>query len=406
MQSQRRRVAIRSAASLIEMLVMLAIIGILLGLTAVIFSAARQFAASLQRDADDAKRVLTQRQHLGESKTDGHAGLTKAPLTVSFDSTSWSANERDGAVRITVSLSSTCNLPVAVGYATSNGTATEGSDYTDANGTLTFNPGVTSLTFDVPMTRDLEIEGDETVQLALSDPGNASLGEAATATLTLADCAPQLEIATANPTICAGGFNSAPHQTVITATLTDGVAPFFGESISFSADNGGTLSASTADTDWNGEAYVVLTSSNKVGDSSTVTATVGGQDASCSVSFEAPDLKLVAGPTDAPVGAILSFAATLQWNGQPVPEHTLSWAVTGIWDGDGEQVYDGTGALPAGYGKLRTAATETDQGGEGIADFETGDMPQKVEIAVSDETIVNKLPAKGPALTKSTGVRK
>ena len=47
--------------------------------------------------------------------------------------------------------------------ATSNGTATAGSDYTAVTQTVTFNSGETSKTVKIPITDDLLNEPDETV---------------------------------------------------------------------------------------------------------------------------------------------------------------------------------------------------------------------------------------------------
>src|SRR5262249_45167439 len=77
---------------------------------------------------------------------------------------------------------------VTVQYASSAGTATPGGvDYFDVEDTLTFAPGETAQTFSVPVVNDLLDEPDETVQLALSDPWHAHLGDPDTATLTIVD---------------------------------------------------------------------------------------------------------------------------------------------------------------------------------------------------------------------------
>ena len=69
---------------------------------------------------------------------------------------------------------------VTVNYATADGSATVGSDYTERSGTLTFDPGETSKTVSVPVLDDGHDEGHETFTLTLSNPtgGNAWLSDA------------------------------------------------------------------------------------------------------------------------------------------------------------------------------------------------------------------------------------
>ncbi|MEA5578102.1 Calx-beta domain-containing protein, partial [Anabaena sp. UHCC 0451] len=90
-------------------------------------------------------------------------------------------------VRYNVTLSAASSQTVTVNYATSNGTATAGSDYTSKTGTLTFAAGTTSLFIDIPITNDNNNEANETFTLALSSPTNASLGTKTTATTTITD---------------------------------------------------------------------------------------------------------------------------------------------------------------------------------------------------------------------------
>ena len=104
---------------------------------------------------------------------------------VAFTSATYTGAESDGVVEISVALSAASPGTVTVNYATSDGTAEAGSDYTAASGTLTFNPGETSKSFNVTLTDDDLVEEDETVSLALSNPANANLGAQSTATLTI-----------------------------------------------------------------------------------------------------------------------------------------------------------------------------------------------------------------------------
>ena len=96
-----------------------------------------------------------------------------------------SAAEGD-AVAFTVSLSAASSRQVTVDYATSDGTATSGTDFTAESGTLTFAANETSKTVSVATTDDSVDEEDETFTLTLSSPANATLGDA-TATGTIND---------------------------------------------------------------------------------------------------------------------------------------------------------------------------------------------------------------------------
>ena len=73
----------------------------------------------------------------------------------------------------TVTLSQASSQPVTLQYATANGTAMAGSDYTAVSGTLTFAPGETSRTINVPIIRDRVAEMTEAFTLQLSVVGVA-----------------------------------------------------------------------------------------------------------------------------------------------------------------------------------------------------------------------------------------
>ncbi len=76
----------------------------------------------------------------------------------------------------TLTLSFASPLPVTVTVNTSDGTATQGSDYTAAvNVPVVFAPGVTTQTISIPITTDNRIEADETFFVNLSNAINASI---------------------------------------------------------------------------------------------------------------------------------------------------------------------------------------------------------------------------------------
>ena len=83
----------------------------------------------------------------------------------------------DATLDFAVTLSRAAPGPVTVAYATADGTATAGSDYTETRGTLTFAPGETAKTVAVPVLDDAHDEGEETLTLTLTTPSGAVLAD-------------------------------------------------------------------------------------------------------------------------------------------------------------------------------------------------------------------------------------
>ena len=77
----------------------------------------------------------------------------------------------------TVSLSHASFKAASIDFATQDGTAAAGSDYTATSGQVTFAPGETSRSISVPVIGDEITESDETFSLKLSNPVNATLSQ-------------------------------------------------------------------------------------------------------------------------------------------------------------------------------------------------------------------------------------
>ncbi|MEA2405842.1 MAG: hypothetical protein QOE08_2489 [Thermoleophilaceae bacterium] len=88
-----------------------------------------------------------------------------------------SASESAGSANFSVTLNKTSDQEVRVDFATANGTATAGSDYTAQSGTLIFGPGETSKTVAVPITNDSADEPDETFVLNLTGARSGSVAD-------------------------------------------------------------------------------------------------------------------------------------------------------------------------------------------------------------------------------------
>lgn len=77
----------------------------------------------------------------------------------------------------TVKLSKASQDPITVRYATSNGTATAGSDYRAISGVLTFAAGQTSRTVKVEVIGDTIVEGSEKFNFNLINPTKATISD-------------------------------------------------------------------------------------------------------------------------------------------------------------------------------------------------------------------------------------
>jgi hypothetical protein len=140
--------------------------------------------------------------NLALSNAKGGAGL-RSPTTVSltiyddevtetssgsvrFSSATYNALESAGEAIITVQRLGGTKGTVKVDYSANDGSAIGGSDYTKVNGTLTFAPGEISKTFRIPITKDIDSEGEETINLLLTNVQGATLDSQYTAVVKVA----------------------------------------------------------------------------------------------------------------------------------------------------------------------------------------------------------------------------
>ncbi|MCE9527157.1 MAG: S8 family serine peptidase [Planctomycetales bacterium] len=115
----------------------------------------------------------------GKTVTGGRLNISAQPdLQPSLRISDVSKNEGDSgttAFSFTVTLSSASTQTITVDYGTSDNTASAGSDYTTAAGTLTFAPGVTSQAVTVDVIGDTTVENSESFFVNLSSPTNAPI---------------------------------------------------------------------------------------------------------------------------------------------------------------------------------------------------------------------------------------
>lgn len=122
---------------------------------------------------------------LGASVDNLTAIAFACPGSVELSSTEFGAAEQAGEAIVTVVRVDGAQGTVSVDFATADGTAEAGSDYTATSGTLTFAHGETEKSFSVPIADDDVAEGNETFTVALSNPVNTIVSAPASGTVTI-----------------------------------------------------------------------------------------------------------------------------------------------------------------------------------------------------------------------------
>ena len=210
-------------------------------------------------------------------------------------------DEGDGTAEFTVTLDLASGETVTVDYATADGTALAGSDYTAASGTLTFAAGDTSKTIDVLVTDDSLGEGDEDFTVTLSNASDAGMSDGE-ATGTITD-------------------NEIPTLTIADATATEGASvefivtldPESSSDVTVAyATSDGTATAASADAD--GADYTAPVSGAQLtisagGTSGTITIATGEdtvyeEDETFTVTLSSPSTNAVLGTSKTATGTI------------------------------------------------------------------------------------------------------
>ena len=259
------------------------------------------------------------------------------------------ATEDGGNVVFTVSISAANGETVTVDYATSNGTATAGQDYTSTSGTLTFPANsVASRTISVPVTDDTVDEAEEeTFILTLSNVQEASLdgdGSTLEATGTITDNddpAVTVSFGQASYSVDEGGTVevtvtlSADPEREVTILLVHGLhggisdADYSGVPVSLKfqsgeTENSFTFSATGDDIDDDGESVALGFGALPIGVTAGTTATVSIDDNDMAgVTISATSLSIGEGG---------NATYTVKLDSQPTGDVTV--AITGHADTD------------------------------------------------------------------------
>lgn len=137
---------------------------------------------------------------------------THPPGVIQFAVSAITVPKNSGVATLDVTRTSGSIGPVGVNYATADGTALAGIDYSATSGTLSWSDGdVAPKLVTVPLLNNPVIGPSKTFTVNLSNPLNGSLGAQTTATVTLTEPAPTATPAgTATPTVAP---TSTPNST-------------------------------------------------------------------------------------------------------------------------------------------------------------------------------------------------
>ncbi len=285
----------------------------------------------------------------------GTGDADPAPGAITLPITAGNANETDGTITVTAERNGGSSGEVSVYYQTVDDGATAGSDYTAANGTLTWADGnADDQTVDIAITDDSDAESDEAFRIELSSPTGGATIDNDTETITI------LANDTVNGVIGLSVASVTVNENAGTLTLTvqrtggsnDAVSVDYATADATATAGGDYVSASgtldwadgnaddktiditiTDDSDTEGNEAFTLALSNITGG-----AVYGTQSATVTIS----DDESVSGEID--VVPSVDFGSTYVEDGSVIRSITISNTGTGVLSLDAVPTIGGTDA--------------------------------------------------------------
>lgn len=170
-----------------------------------------------------------------QGNTSEISNAQRVPTQLQFANLNYTVNESEGSIVVTVNRTGGLGGEVSVAYATANGTATAGNQYTAVNGTLFFlSNDPLPKTFSIPILHTANIGGSSTFLVNLSDSTNgATLGTPSTTTVSIIDDDTGLKFSSPTATV-----NEAEGTVTLTVTRPSAVGT---ASVNYATANGSAI---------------------------------------------------------------------------------------------------------------------------------------------------------------------
>ena len=335
--------------------------------------------------------------------------LTQTTVTILDDDgvgvsiASISVNENAGSAAVVVTKSGTSAVTNTVNYASANGSAAAGTDYTAVSGTLTFAPTDTTQTITVPIANDGAYKGNRSFSIGLSAPTNGASIVTGTSAVTIVedDAQPVFAINSAS------GNEGA--TLVFTVTRTGSLAA--SNNVNYATSNGSAVAGNYTPTSGTlvfapgdaSQSIVVGTAGDGLYNNAltfslglsapTNFAALGASSGSGTIfNVDAPPVFTLSGPALGGVleGSPLAYSVTK--TGASALTHTLNYATS-----------DGTAVAPGDY----TAMIGTLSFGAGGTSSQTVNVPTLQEgtaEAVESLSFAIGSPSSGASISGSASV--
>ncbi|WP_230742217.1 Calx-beta domain-containing protein [Methanooceanicella nereidis] len=313
-----------------------------------------------------------------------------APV-VQFRLSSYTFDENDGTVQVTVTKTGETSMPASVDYATANGGAEAGQDYASTSGTLTFDASEYEKAFSLGIIDDGVYELSEFFYVNLSGPVNATLGSADSAQINIADDDDAPEF-----TFSASSYDVNEDAGTVTINVTKSGETRVSASVNYTTADGTALAGSdyaaasgTLDYAWDEtwKTFTVDILNNGLYEGNELFYVNLADAVNAEIATQTSQVNII---EDDPI-PVISFSEAV-YN---VNENGVSIDIEVIMDNEASEpvtvdyaTYDITAVSPADY-----------QGCSGTLTFETGEHSQSFTVLIQDDSVYEGLESIGLALS-------